>query len=208
MSRRRPALDFQPRFLYVDPRAQLAERWDWLGLFGNDQPVELEIGSGKGLFLANAAADNPRHNFLGIEVSRKYAELAAERLVQHGLTNALVIHGEARSIVEHGVGAGSLAAVHVYFPDPWWKQRHRKRRIFDAWLVDQVERMLVPGGELRFASDVADYFAIMRRLVDARPGFEGLEWSADPEHRPLTNFERKYLIQGRVIQHARYRKRG
>jgi tRNA (guanine-N7-)-methyltransferase len=210
MSRRRPLIDVSSRYLHLDPLVPLAGPLDWSALFGNDHPVELEIGSGKGLFLEGAALEAPGRNFAGIEISRKYTQLAAERLVKHDLANALLIHGEARTILAHGVRERSLAAVHVYYPDPWWKTRHRKRRIFDDWFLDQVERILVPEGELRFATDVGDYFAVMERLMQARGRFEPLSWPeprAGEEAKPLTHFERKYRAQGREIHRARYRLR-
>ena len=117
---------------------------DWSAIFGNDQPVELEVGSGKGLFLANAARANPAHNFVGVELARKYARLAAERLAKLGISNARVWPGDA-DILARRVPDVSLRAVHVYFPDPWWKKRHKKRRVFTDGLVDQIERVIVPG---------------------------------------------------------------
>jgi tRNA (guanine-N7-)-methyltransferase len=92
----------------------------WDALFGNDRPVELEVGSGKGLFLANAAAANPAHNFLGIELARKYARRAGERVTKLGLPNVKVIRGDARLFLSSQVPAHSLRVVHVFFPDPWW----------------------------------------------------------------------------------------
>src|SRR5262245_66388009 len=104
----------------------------WTSVFGNDHPVELEIGSGKGLFLANAAAARPRHNFLGVEMSRKYAQRAIERVAGLRRINVRVVVGDARQFVARFVPTSSLRAVHVYFPDPGWKARHKKRRVFGA----------------------------------------------------------------------------
>ena len=102
----------------------------WTEIFGNDHPVELEVGSGKGLFLANAATANPGHNFLGIELARKYARRAAERVAKRNLANVRVVAGDARLFLARYVPPASLRTVHVYFPDPWWKARHKKRRVF------------------------------------------------------------------------------
>ena len=181
---------------------------DWAALFGNDRPVELEVGSGKGLFLANAAGANQGHNFLGIELARKYARLAAERLARLGIANAKVWSGDARDVLARRVPDASLHAVHAYFPDPWWKKRHKKRRVFTDSLVAQLERTIRSGGELHVASDVEDYFAIIRELIAAHPRFRERpvpELKA-PLHELdyLTNFERKYRLEGRPIFRAIY----
>jgi tRNA (guanine-N7-)-methyltransferase len=181
---------------------------DWKALFANEKPVELEIGSGKGLFLLNASADRPAHNFLGIELSRKYARMAAERLARHGRSNAKIISADARFIIGRLVPAASLHSVHVYFPDPWWKNRHKKRRVFTDAMVGGIARALVPGGELRVASDVAEYFAVIRGVVAADSRFQEQEppRAKGPEHPLdyLTNFERKYRLEGRPIFRANY----
>src|SRR4051794_7508195 len=90
----------------------------WPEVFGNDHPVELEVGSGKGLFLQNAATANPEHNFVGVELARKYASKAAERVAKRGLANVRVWPGDAKLFLAKHVATESLAAVHVYFPDP------------------------------------------------------------------------------------------
>jgi tRNA (guanine-N7-)-methyltransferase len=178
-------------------------------LFGNDRPVELEIGSGKGLFLFNAATANPSHNFLGIELSRKYARIAAERLAAKKVPNSKVWRGDARRVMARLASDISLRAVHVYFPDPWWKKRHKKRRVFTDELVAQIARSLQPGGELRVASDVEEYFTLIQHLIAALPPFQEqtIPELSMPQHSLdyLTNFERKYRLEGRPIFRAHYR---
>ncbi len=209
MSRPRPTLDVSSHLIEPSPPTDsVAVAFDWAALFGNDHPVELEVGSGKGLFLANAARANPGHNFFGIELARKYARLAAERLATLGLANAKVWSGDARDVLARRISEASVRAVHVYFPDPWWKKRHKKRRVFTDALVVQLERAIEPGGELHVASDVEDYFAIIRALIADHPRFRErpVPEPRAPEHELdyLTNFERKYRLEGRPIYRAIY----
>jgi tRNA (guanine-N7-)-methyltransferase len=180
----------------------------WPELFGDDRPVELEVGSGKGLFLANAGAARPDRNFLGVELSRKYARRAAERVAKARLLNVRVARGDARRFLARLVPASSVEAIHIYFPDPWWKARHKKRRVFCETFVADVERALRPGGDFHIATDVEDYFAVMQDLMAAHPAFAPLPPPAPntPEHDLdyLTNFERKYRHEGRAIYRAHY----
>lgn len=205
----RPMIDPTPYIL--DPTT-LATPVSWPDLFGNDHPVEVEIGSGKGLFLANAAAATPGHNFLGIELAKKYARRAAERVAKKTLANVRVLPWDARRFMAVHCPATSLRAVHVYFPDPWWKKRHKKRRVFAEPLVLDFKRTLRPGGDLHVATDVEEYFGVIRELMATHPRFveQRLPDVKDPEHDLdyLTNFERKYRIEGRPIYRAHYRFEG
>ena len=180
----------------------------WPEVFGNDHPVEVEIGSGKGLFLTNAATANPGHNFFGIEMARKYARKAAERVAKRALANVRVLPGDALLFMARYVPPASLRAAHVYFPDPWWKARHKKRRVFAEPLVLDLERTLQPGGDLHVVTDVEEYFGVIRALMATHPRFEvqpdPVPHAPENEHDYLTNFERKYRIEGRPIYQIHY----
>jgi len=183
---------------------------DWSRVFGNGNPVEIEVGFGKGLFLVSSGCARPGTNFFGIEIERKYTLFTATRLAKRGLRNVKVAACDARWFLEAHVKAGSVAAVHVYFPDPWWKNRHRKRRLFTEPFAAQCARVLAGGGHLHLVSDVETYFAetvSMLAQVDVLTPSRPAEVK-DPEHEMdfLTNFERKYRRQGRSIHRGLWRR--
>ena len=209
----RTSLDLTPYTFCYDPRTD-PPIVSWAVVFGAespDLPVELEIGCGKGLFLANESARRPGVRFLGVELARKFALRAQERVAKRQLSQVRILAGDAVPLLERCLPPRCLQAVHVYFPDPWWKKKHRKRRIFNPWFVGRVAELLQPEGQLCFASDVADYFAFMMALTTASGRFDPLP--APPETTPrhdldyLTNFERKFRIEGRPIQRAVWRLR-
>jgi tRNA (guanine-N7-)-methyltransferase len=211
MSRSRPAIDVSAHL--IDP-----SQWEqpgplnWATLFGNDRAVELEVGSGKGLFLQTAAQADPTRNYLGIELSRKYARLSAGRLARHAISNAKVWPGDVRIVLPRHVPAASVRVVHVYFPDPWWKKRHKKRRIFTETLVAEIERILVPAGQLRVASDVEEYFGTIQGLIAGSGRFRERDFpdEQDPfrQTADLTYFARKYRLEGRPISWAVFERGG
>ena len=133
---------------------------DWPALFGKDRPVEIEVGFGKGLFLITEGEHRPEVSFLGIEIERKYTLFTATRLGKRALGNVRVVCADAKRFLRDRVGTASVQAIHVYFPDPWWKKRHHKRRLFNEEFTSQCVRVLRPGGRLHIASDVQEYFGI------------------------------------------------
>src|SRR5262249_29784621 len=163
---------------------------------------------GKGLFLLNAGAARPDVNFLGVEIERKYQFLTATRLARRGLRNVRVLCADARRLFRDYVPAASVQAVHIYFPDPWWKKRHHKRRVFNEDFADQCARILVPRGRLHLATDVEEYFQLSMAMLAAMPAFRTLPSPAvaEPQHEQdyLTNFERKYRKEGRPVYRAIY----
>ncbi len=201
-----PEHELQPYLL--EPTGPIS----WQNLFGNENPVEIEVGSGKGLFLISAATQFPRRNFFGIEIARKFARFTAGRLAKRSLSNARIAYADARRVLTEWVPDSSVAAVHVYFPDPWWKRRHKKRRIFTESFVSHIIRVLAPQGELRVASDVEEYFRRIETVIASHTGLTRLEspMECDPAHdfNYLTNFERKYRKAGKPIWRANYRRAG
>lgn len=177
-------------------------------LFGRLAPLEIEIGSGKGLFLSAAGSENPAHNFLGIELATKYARYAASRLAHRKLSNARLIHGDAKRVFTEYLRDNSVAAVHVYFPDPWWKARHKKRRMMTPPMVQEIERTLEPGGTLHFWTDVEEYFQTTLVLLAEHSHLTGPhevhEKPADHDLDYRTHFERRMRKNNLPVYRAEF----
>ena len=169
---------------------------DWPVVFGNNQPVEVELGIGKGRFLLNAAERLPDVNFVGVEWAAKYLRIAQHRAVKRKLHNVRLVRTDAREFVEFFISSRSIKAYHIYFPDPWPKKRHHKRRLFSEGFLREVERTLQEGGRLWLATDFAEYFAAM---LDVLATSECLEEIDDEWLGAKTNYEEKYLAQGKPI---------
>jgi len=160
---------------------------------------EVEIGFGKGRFLLARAAAEPQCRFLGIEVAREYFLLAARRLARHELANLALLRGDALALLGARLPAGFASRLHVYFPDPWPKKRHLKRRLFSPVGIDLVLGALRPGGELHFATDFLSYGGEVRALLSELPGLTVETLSGGWPDGPRTNYEAKYVAEGRPI---------
>jgi tRNA (guanine-N7-)-methyltransferase len=180
----------------------LSKPIDWQALFGNDHPVEMEIGIGKGTFITQQAQARPEVNFFGIEWARKYWMASSDRLRRNGCLNARAVRAEANFFLTEFVPEASLSVLHIYFPDPWPKARHHKRRLIQEPFLRQVERVLAPGGRLQVVTDHQEYFEQIEPVVKnsklkvidySRPG------SANEGEFVGTNFERKYRREGRTV---------
>ena len=167
-----------------------------------DCPLELEIGSGKGTFLVQQAGQTPQVNYIGLEYARSFWRHAADRCRRHGLENVRLVCIDAELFVRRYAPDGCFRQVHVYFPDPWPKKRHHKRRLIQEPFLRQVHRTLQSNGLVRLATDHQDYFQWMCQHADRvadlfeRQPFESPR-SADQGELAGTNFERKYRREGR-----------
>jgi tRNA (guanine-N7-)-methyltransferase len=170
-------------------------------LFGRTAPVVLEIGFGMGDSTAATAAAHPDRDHLGVEVHTPGIGNLLALVGERGLTNVRVAHGDAMELV-HRIAPGALAAVHVFFPDPWPKARHHKRRLIRPGNVALLRERLRPGGVLHCATDWPDYAAAMVEALDGDPGLRRA--GADRSSRPETKFERRGALAGRPITDLRY----
>jgi tRNA (guanine-N7-)-methyltransferase len=173
---------------------------NWAELFGNSNPVEIEIGIGKGTFITEQAKSRPDTNFLGIEWARWFWRYSSDRLRRNNCTNARTVRAEAGYFLTEFVPPESISVLHIYFPDPWPKKRHHKRRLIQDKFMPLVHRILKPLGRLQVVTDHQDYFEQIEPVIRAsqlqvvdynRPGS-----AADGEFVG-TNFERKYKREGR-----------
>ncbi|MGC4789897.1 tRNA (guanosine(46)-N7)-methyltransferase TrmB [Micromonospora sp. DT178] len=173
---------------------------DLAGLFGRRAPLVLEIGSGMGDTTAEMAAADPGRDYLAVEVHTPGIANLLDLVDRHGLRNVRVAQGDALDLVA-GLPEASLDAVHVFFPDPWPKSRHHKRRIIQPAHVALLRSRLTPGGILHCATDWAEYAEAMRQTLDADPGLVDAHdgFAPRPAHRPVTKFERRALRAGRPI---------
>lgn len=176
----------------------------WRRIFGNDQPVVVEIGPGRGEFLLDSARRNPGHNFFAIEHSPARTREIVQKLAQHEADNARAICGDAGCLIESFPPA-SVAAFHVQFPDPWWKRRHQRRRLWTPRFVAALCRALVAGGTVELITDVGEYFALAQRYLTEEPGLEVV--TIGHTTAVQTSFARKAVRRGWVIHRSLHRRR-
>jgi tRNA (guanine-N7-)-methyltransferase len=163
-------------------------------------PVEIEIGIGKGTFLLARAKQRPEVNLLGIEYAASYAAYSGDRARRAGLENVRVVATEAERIFEHHLARASILRVHIYFPDPWPKRKHHRRRLIKPPFVERVRRVLQPGGQLLLVTDHRDYFEHIQRVLHDAEGFARCKFPQmldSDAHIVGTNFEKKYIEEGR-----------
>lgn len=172
--------------------------------------VEIEVGPGKGAFVLAATEARPDTFIVGIEAAPAYAKYAAERLKKAGRRNCVLLVDNAKAYLKADVPEGGLDRLHVYFPDPWPKRRHRKRRFFTTEMPEVIHRALKPGGWILVATDNAALAGEIARVLGSSPllqRVESEEEQLDAGHGfSPTNFERKYLAEGRTIRRYAYRR--
>lgn len=186
------------------PLKSLEPPLNWSELFGRGGPNAIEIGTGNGVFLASEAARLPEFNFIGIERELEFYYKMLKRVAAAGLTNVRATPADALEVLEHWIPAQTVTRVYCYFSDPWPKRRHAARRVLSPANLPLLERVLIPGGELRFKTDVGYYFNLAITALRAQPGWTIVECARLPppdtsKGEVVTNFERKAREAGSEV---------
>lgn len=177
-------------------------------LVGRPVPIEVDLGCGRGHFLVAAARARPDTLFLGVEKAYRYALLAADRIARAGTPNARVLCMDALDALRLAFPPRSVRALHVYFPDPWPKRRHHKRRLFRPPFARAAARVVRPGGGIHLLTDHEEIYALARSLLDLSGAFAAQPFPEDVPGRPWSAYERKWRAAGRPILGARWMRRG
>jgi tRNA (guanine-N7-)-methyltransferase len=193
-----------PQFL-VPYQAQPA---DLAQLFGRAAPTVLEIGFGMGEATAHIAALMPEKNFLCCEVHPPGVGALLKRIGEQGITNIRILQHDAVEVLQHMLAPECLAGVHIFFPDPWHKARHNKRRLVQPPFVDKLVTRLQPGGYLHCATDWEPYAQQMLEVLSAQPALRNTAegFAPRPDYRPLTKFENRGLRLGHGVWDVVFRK--
>ena len=183
---------------------------DWSAVFGGPGPLEMEIGSGAGAFALGYAARHPAVRNVAIEWRKKYARELEHRARARGLSNLRVVEADARAVIPRLFAPGSLAGIHLQFPDPWWKRAHRKRAILTPGFATLLLERTAPGGVFDLRTDVRARADEMLATLEAagwhNPLGPGSFHPADPDDVPSSR-ERRYLESGEPVYRARLTRR-
>jgi tRNA (guanine-N7-)-methyltransferase len=184
---------------------------NWQDVFGNDNPVVLEIGFGMGASLVEMAKNAPEKNFVGIEVHSPGVGACLASAQEAGVSNLRVMCHDGVEVFAHMIPDDSLSAVQLFFPDPWHKKRHHKRRIVQPEFAEMVRQKLIPGaGIFHMATDWENYAEHMIEVMNAAPGYENIAAEGDyvprPEDRPLTKFEARGQRLGHGVWDIKFKR--
>lgn len=189
------------------PEPQLKKTGSFAALFGNDNPLALEIGCGIGDFIIQTAARHPHWNFIAIDIFNQGCRQTCSRIESSGLQNIRMLRIEARYLMYHYLGGESLQAIYINCPDPWPKKRHRKRRLLNQNFIDLAIYCLKPLGKLFFTTDFADYGETSGELLAAEPRLLNLHnspYTHDLGDYPISKYMRRFLDLGQPIYFCQY----
>jgi tRNA (guanine-N7-)-methyltransferase len=176
---------------------------DWTRVFTEPHPIEIDVGAGKGAFLLWSAQDRPHVNFLGVERQLGRLRKIDRKVRRLGLENIRLIRIEAGYLIGRLIPKQSVAAYHIYFPDPWPKRRHHRRRLFTIAFVRDLHRTLQSSGAVHIATDFEDYFAQIQGVMRESNGFFEVSPASMPE-AAKTDYEREFLAAGRAVFRSRW----
>jgi tRNA (guanine-N7-)-methyltransferase len=181
---------------------------DFAAVFGRDAPTVLEIGFGMGETTAAIAQAHPETNYLAIEVHSPGVGSLLKLIAERGLSNVRIVQYDAVEVIEHMIAPAAAAGIHIFFPDPWPKKRHHKRRLIRAPFVHVVASCLAPGGYLHLATDWEDYAQQMLDVLNQEPLLVNTvpDYAPRPDHRPLTKFEQRGRKLGHPVWDLVYRR--
>jgi tRNA (guanine-N7-)-methyltransferase len=200
----RALTELGPRFLIPYAEARL----DLDACFGRSAPKVLEIGFGMGDSTATIAASHPEIDYLGVEVHTPGVGALLKRIGEANLGNVRIIQHDAVQILDHMLADASLDGIHIFFPDPWPKKRHHKRRLIQPGLVARLAAKLKPGGYLHLATDWEEYARHMLEVLDQEPALRNsvAGFATRPTYRPLTKFEKRGLRLGHGVWDLLFRR--
>ena len=202
-----PTVEFNGHLTEIE---SLPSPLDPQSFFPSVQDLEIEVGSGKGLFLLSESGRVPERNFLGNEIAHKYCRFAAYRLAQAKRTNAHMLRGDGLKLFQERLPDQCAVAIHVYFPDPWWKARHRRRRVMQPQFIADLQRVLKPGGIFHFWTDVEEYFDETIELLRQHSDLDGPcavgETPAEHDLDYRTHFERRMRKLDHDVFRSQYEK--
>lgn len=208
--------EFRDRYMLAVPRGELATSvaedagpLDVASIFGRSAPLTVEIGSGNGDSPVALAQSYPERDVLAFEVYEPALASTLGKIARSGVDNVRLIEADGQQGLARLLAPQSVSELRTFFPDPWHKKRHHKRRLVSARFADVVAARLVPGGAWRLATDWEDYALWMRAVLDAHPNFDNAfpEWAPRDPDRPLTRFEQRGIDAGRRIFDLVYRTR-
>ena len=178
-----------------------AEPLDAAAVWGRSAPLVLEIGFGMGGATAEIAANRPDTDFLGVEVHTPGVGALLKLIDERELGNLRIVQHDAVEVLEHMIAPGQLAGVHIFFPDPWHKKKHNKRRLIQPEFVARLVTRLAPGGYLHCATDWQPYAEQMLEVLSAEPQLANTAegYAPRPDYRPLTKFENRGLKLGHGV---------
>ena len=177
-------------------------------VFGRQAPKILEIGFGMGESTAIIAQSHPENDYLGIEVHTPGVGSLLNQIERHGLTNLRIVQHDAVAVLQHMLPAACLDGIHIFFPDPWPKARHHKRRLIQPALTARLCSHLKPGGYIHVATDWGDYAVQILQVLSQEPqlGNTAADYAPRPDYRPLTKFEQRGIKLGHGVWDLIFRK--